>query len=161
MRHLRERVCACAGHRLMLLCTDGWYASVRASVETCRERLAAVTGCGRALARPTRPLPHGMYMSGTVFNCCPLHASLAHVGRGTTPAMAAGITEHCWTVAELLSLPMLPLRWSPFRPVRASLAGPVTLAGTVVLVSTINFRAIGFAGCRASGKAVTASSCVG
>jgi hypothetical protein len=80
---------------------------------TFRARLASLTRRGRALARHTVTLQHGMYLIGTVYNFCTPHASLAHVGRGTTPAMAAGITDHCWTVQELLSFHVPPPRWTP------------------------------------------------
>ncbi len=80
---------------------------------TFRERLASLTRRGRALARRTLTLQHGMYLIGTVYNFCTPHASLAHAGRGTTPAMAAGITDHCWTVQELLSFHVPPPRWTP------------------------------------------------
>ena len=83
---------------------------------TFRERLASLTRRGRALARQTLTLQHGMYLIGTVYNFCTPHASLVHVGGGTTPAMAAGITDHCWTVRELLSFHVPPPRWTP--PVR-------------------------------------------
>src|SRR5262245_23663754 len=83
---------------------------------TFRERLASLTRRGRALARHTLTLQHGMYLIGTVYNFCTPHASLAHAGRGTTPAMAAGITDHCWTPRELLSFHVPPPRWTP--PVR-------------------------------------------
>ena len=80
---------------------------------TFRERMASLTRRGRALARRTLTLQHGMYLIGTVYNFCTPHASLAHAGRGTTPAMAAGITDHCWTVQELLSFHVPPSRWTP------------------------------------------------
>ncbi len=80
---------------------------------TFRARLALLTRRGRALARRTLTLQHGMYLIGTVSNFCTPHASLAHTGRGTTPAMAAGITDHCWTVQELLSFHVPPPRWTP------------------------------------------------
>ena len=80
---------------------------------TFRERLASLTRRGRALARRTLTLQQGMYRIGTVYNCCTPHASLAHAGRGTTPAMAAGITDHCWTVPEPLSFHVPPPRWTP------------------------------------------------
>jgi hypothetical protein len=80
---------------------------------TFRERLASLTRRGRALARRTLTLQHGMYLIGTVYNFCTPHASLAHAGRGTTPAMAAGITDHGWTVQELLSFHVPPPRWTP------------------------------------------------
>ena len=80
---------------------------------TFRERLASLTRRGRALARRTLTLQHGMYLIGTVYNFCTPHASLAHAGGKTTPAMAAGITDHCWSVQELLSYHVPPPRWTP------------------------------------------------
>jgi transposase-like protein len=80
---------------------------------TFRERLAPLARRCRGLARHPLTLRHGMYLIGTVYNFCTPHASLAHAGRGTTPAMAAGITDHCWSVRELLSLPVPPPRWTP------------------------------------------------
>jgi transposase-like protein len=80
---------------------------------TFRERLASLTRRGRALARCTLTLQHGMYLIGTVYNFCTPHASLAHADGETTPAMAAGITDHCWSVRELLSYHVPPPRWTP------------------------------------------------
>jgi hypothetical protein len=80
---------------------------------TFRERLASLTRRGRALARHTLTLQHGMYLIGTVYNFCTPPASLAHADGETTPAMAAGITDHCWTVQELLSFHVPPPRWAP------------------------------------------------
>jgi len=80
---------------------------------TVRGRLASLTRRGRALARQTLTLQHGMYLIGTVYNFCTPHASLASVGGRTTPAMAAGITEHVWTVRELLAFHVPPPRWTP------------------------------------------------
>ena len=80
---------------------------------TFRERLAPLARRCRALARHTLTLQHGMYLIGTVYNFCTPHASLAHAGRGPTPAMAAGITDHCWSVQELLSYHVPPPRWTP------------------------------------------------
>jgi transposase-like protein/IS1 family transposase len=80
---------------------------------TFRERLASLTRRGRALARRPLTLHHGMYLIGTVYNFCTPHASLDRVGSATTPAMAAGITEHCWSVRELLSYHVPPPRWTP------------------------------------------------
>jgi transposase-like protein len=80
---------------------------------TFRERLAALTRRGRALARRPLTLQHGMYLLGTVYNVCPPHASLSGGGSATTPAMASGITDHCWSVQELLSYHVPPPRWTP------------------------------------------------
>src|SRR5256884_7099281 len=79
---------------------------------TFRERLASLTRRGRALARSTRTLQHGMYLIGTVYNFCTPHASLSDAGV-TTPAMATGLTDHCWTVRELLSFHVPLSRWAP------------------------------------------------
>ena len=80
---------------------------------TFRARLLALTRRGRALARRTLTLQHGMSLIGTVYNFCTPHASLTPSSGGTTPAMAAGITDHCWTVQALLSFHVPPPRWTP------------------------------------------------
>ena len=88
---------------------------------TFREHLAALTRRGRALARRPLTLHHGMYLIGTVYNFCTPHASLGRVGSATTPAMATGITDHCWSVRELLSYHVPSPRWTPpKRPGRPS-----------------------------------------
>jgi hypothetical protein len=69
---------------------------------TCRERLAPLARRCRALARDTLTLHEGMVLVGTVYHFCTPHASLSQT-RKTTPAMAAGITDHCWTMHERLS----------------------------------------------------------
>jgi hypothetical protein len=79
---------------------------------TFRERLASLTRRGRALARHPLTLRHGMYLVGTVYNFCTPHESVPHAQK-TTPAMAAGITDHCWTMQELLSLHVPLSRWAP------------------------------------------------
>jgi hypothetical protein len=80
---------------------------------TFREHLAPLARRSRALARRTLTLHHSMYLIGTVYHCCTPHASLTPMRGGTTPAMAAGITDHCWTIQELLSLHVPPPRWTP------------------------------------------------
>jgi len=80
---------------------------------TFRARLASLTRRGRALARRTLTLQHGLYMIGTVYNFCTPHESLCVAGGKQTPAMAAGITDHCWTIRELLEFHVPPPRWTP------------------------------------------------
>jgi transposase-like protein/IS1 family transposase len=80
---------------------------------TFRARLASLTRRGRALARRTLTLQHGMYLIGTVYNFCTPHESLCVAGGKQTPAMAAGITNHCWTIRELLAFHVPPPRWTP------------------------------------------------
>ncbi len=88
-------------------------ASIERLNATFRERLAVLVRRGRALARRTLTLQHGMSLIGTGYNFCTPHESLAHAGGTTTPAMAAGITDHCWSVQELLSYRVPPPRWTP------------------------------------------------
>src|SRR6266853_4867494 len=79
---------------------------------TFRERFAPLARRCRALARQTLTRHEGMFLVGTVYNFCTPHESLNSVQK-TTPAMAAEITDHCWTMQELLSLPVPPPRWTP------------------------------------------------
>jgi transposase-like protein len=79
---------------------------------TCRERLAPLARRGRALARQILTLHEGMFLVGTVSNFCTPHERLSSVQK-TTPAMAAGITDHRWTMHALLSLHVPPPRWTP------------------------------------------------
>jgi hypothetical protein len=87
---------------------------------TFRERLAPLARRSRALARRLLTLQHGMYLIGTIYHFCTPHASLRLAASGAgmrgmqrTPAMAAGITDHCWSVRELLSYHVPPPRWTP------------------------------------------------
>ena len=80
---------------------------------TFRERLAPLARRCRALARQTLTLHEGMFVVGTVYNFCTPHASLGQAGHATTPAMAAGITDHAWTMQELLSFHVPLPRWVP------------------------------------------------
>jgi transposase-like protein/IS1 family transposase len=87
---------------------------------TFRERLAPLARRGRALARHTLTREHGMSLVGTVYNFCTYHTSLRLAAQATgtaathrTPAMAAGITDHCWTVRELLAVHVPPPPWIP------------------------------------------------
>jgi transposase-like protein/IS1 family transposase len=79
---------------------------------TFREHLAPLARRCRALARHTLTLHEGMFVVGTVYNFCTPHVSLSHRPQ-TTPAMAAGITDHCWTVRDLLSFHVPLTRWAP------------------------------------------------
>ena len=82
---------------------------------TFRARLSALARRTRNLLR-RQPLLHaGMYLVGTVYNFCTFHASLTQDGLRRTPAMAAGITDHCWSVAELLWHQIPPPPWTPPR----------------------------------------------
>ena len=77
---------------------------------TFRSRLAPLVRRGRALARTEALLTAGMHVVGCAYNFCWSHDSLrlaAPVGAPTqwverTPAMVAGLTDHPWTMGELL-----------------------------------------------------------
>ncbi|MCA1617532.1 MAG: hypothetical protein LC729_03800, partial [Acidobacteria bacterium] len=65
---------------------------------------------------------YAMYLTGTVYNFCAEHSGLrlpgligGHKYLGRTPAMAAGITDHCWAVEELFSYRVPLPRWEPPR----------------------------------------------
>jgi len=97
--------------------SQGGGVSNTASIErlnaTFRARLASLTRRGRAFARRTLTLQHGMYLIGTVYNFCTPHESLCGAGGKQTSAMAAGITNHGWTIRELLAFHVPPPRWTP------------------------------------------------
>jgi transposase-like protein len=89
---------------------------------TFRARLAALARRTRCLARQDETLNLAMYLIGCVYNFCTQHKSLrlklwvgSHGYRWVqrTPAMAAGLTDHCWTVKELLSFRVPPPCWKP------------------------------------------------
>jgi IS1 family transposase len=81
---------------------------------TMRQRLATLTRKCRQGARRLRPLEMGMYLLGTTYNFCWPHHELCkptHEGRACTPAMAAGLTDHIWSVSELLLYKVAPPAW--------------------------------------------------
>ena len=80
---------------------------------TFRARVASLTRRGRALARRTVTRQHGMDLIGTVSNFCTPHERVCVAGGQQTPAMAAGITHHGWTIRELLAFHVPPPRWTP------------------------------------------------
>jgi hypothetical protein len=49
-----------------------------------------------------------MWLVGTVYNFCAPHRSLT---RGHTPVMAAGISDHVWSMDELLHYRVPLPRW--------------------------------------------------
>jgi transposase-like protein len=84
---------------------------------TFRARLAPLARRTHHLLHRKELLHSGMYLVGGLYNFCTLHTSLRGAeGEQRTPAMAAGITDHCWTVTELLWRRVPPPRWEPPRP---------------------------------------------
>lgn len=83
---------------------------------TFRARLCALVRRGRALARQTETLPPATYLTGTVYNFCTPHGTLSfQAHQPTTPAMAAALADHCWSLEELLTYHIPPPRWHPRR----------------------------------------------
>jgi IS1 family transposase len=88
---------------------------------TMRERLATLTRKCRHAARRLEALHTGMYLLGCTYNFCWPHHELSHIrdsatgkrrtGSACTPAMAAGLTDHIWSVCELLSYHIPPCPW--------------------------------------------------
>jgi transposase-like protein len=89
---------------------------------TFRQRLAVLARRTRALVRQPGSLQAGMYVVGCLYNFCTYHDSQRvpfYLARGgqrwlrRTPAIAAGLTDHCWTTDELFHFRVPPPRWRP------------------------------------------------
>jgi len=89
---------------------------------TFRQRLSVLVRSTRALARRPETLTTGMYVLGTLYNLCAFHHSLrlklsvgshGHHWVKRTPALAAGLTDHRWSVQELLTYRVPPTPWRP------------------------------------------------
>jgi len=81
---------------------------------TLRERLASLTRKCRHAAQRLETLETGMYLIGSTYNFCWPHHELSdkkHFGYACTPAIAAGLTDHIWSVSELLSFKVAPAPW--------------------------------------------------
>lgn len=89
---------------------------------TFRQRLNNLARRTRTLARRSETLVAGMYIVGCFYNLCDFHHSLRlklSVGSygyrwvQRTPAIAARLTDHQWTPAELFAFKVPPPRWQP------------------------------------------------
>jgi hypothetical protein len=78
---------------------------------TVRQRLACLTRRTRHSLKRQQAVEDSLYLMGCVYNFCTPHRSLAQVFYLSplrrrwfqrTPAMAAGLTDHRWTVHDLL-----------------------------------------------------------
>src|SRR2546421_613719 len=81
---------------------------------TFRERKARLTRKSRHAARRLQALETGMYLIGCSYNFCFAHHELSkakHWGMACTPAMASGLTDHVWSVGELLTYKLAPAPW--------------------------------------------------
>jgi hypothetical protein len=88
---------------------------------TFRAHLAPLTRRGRAITHTEAALTAGMWLVGTAYNFCWPHDSLRQQAPDRapckwlcrTPAMAAGLTDHCWSLDDLLRFPIPLPPWIP------------------------------------------------
>lgn len=87
---------------------------------TFRERLACLTRRCRHAARKLSRLQAGMWLVGCTYNFCWPHHELSRRAAKEqqvpgvipiTPAMASGLTDHVWSVRELLTFRIPPPPW--------------------------------------------------
>ncbi len=81
---------------------------------TFRAHLAPLVRRGRGIAHGPALVESGLWLVGCAYNFCWTHESLRlrAIGGRTwherTPAMAAGLTDHAWTLDEVLRYPVPP-----------------------------------------------------
>jgi transposase-like protein/IS1 family transposase len=81
---------------------------------TVRERLASLTRKCRHASEKLQAFHTGMYLIGCTYNFCWFHQELSKsiekggLGMPCTPAMASGLTDHQWSLFELLSYKVVP-----------------------------------------------------
>ena len=107
------KVCHCAGNMSVIKkCLSNNQLASTAYMErlnaTFRQRLAGLCRRSRCLFRTEKALTSGVYLVGTVYNFCTAHSSLRTKTEYRTPAMAAGLTTHIWSVGELLCYHIAP-----------------------------------------------------
>lgn len=84
---------------------------------TMRERLAALTRKCRHASGRLQAFHTGMYLIGCTYNFCWAHHELSQaiekggLGLPCTPAMASRLTDHVWSLFELLSYKVPPAPW--------------------------------------------------
>jgi transposase-like protein len=88
---------------------------------TFRSSLACLVRRGRAIAHTESLLTASMWLVGCCYNFCWYHDSLREQAPSDarlkwnerTPAMVAGLSDHQWTMAELLTYQVPPPPWVP------------------------------------------------
>lgn len=89
---------------------------------TFRQRLHWLTRRSRSLAHQADTLSAGMFIVGALYNFSDTHHSLrlklwlsdsTYRWVHRTPAIAAGLTDHVWSVSEVFNFRLPPPRWSP------------------------------------------------
>jgi hypothetical protein len=89
---------------------------------TFRQRLAILARRTRCPAQQITTLTIGMYLVGCLYNLCDVHKSLRqrlwiserrYRWVQLTPALAARLTDHIWTIEEVFWFKVPPPPWSP------------------------------------------------
>ncbi|MCP4490603.1 MAG: hypothetical protein GY820_25305 [Gammaproteobacteria bacterium] len=89
---------------------------------TFRQRLNWLARRTRNLAQKAETLQASMYIFSCIYNFCTYHQSLRipfYITPTTrrwlrrTPAIAAGLTDHLWTIDELFYFKVPPPHWTP------------------------------------------------
>lgn len=90
-----------------------------------RMSMRRFTRLTNAFSKKVENLAAAVALHFTYYNFCRAHHSL---GKNTTPAMAAGVTDHIWTLAELVGLleaaEQTPTKRGPYRKTRAKRSYP-------------------------------------
>jgi hypothetical protein len=87
-------------HLMLALTSRGWsdqHGLYREANASFRSVLAPLVRRGRAILHQTKRLEAAMFLVGCAYNFCWVHESLK-----VTPAMAAGLADHPWSIEELL-----------------------------------------------------------
>jgi len=103
----------------VILATRGGTQITTAYIErlnaTFRAHLVPLTRRGRGIAHGPALVESGLWLVGCAYNVCWPHESLRLRAIGSdrkwqerTPAMAAGLTDHAWTLDEVLRYPVPP-----------------------------------------------------
>src|SRR5712672_2132698 len=71
--------------------------------QSVRERLAALTRKCRHASQRLEAFQWGMYLIGCTYNLCWSHHQLKQ-----TPALAARLTDHIWSIQEVLTYKVPP-----------------------------------------------------
>ncbi len=104
---------------------------------TIRERFAPLTRKCRYAVAKIETVQTGIYLIGSVYNFCSPHDELSKsqikggYGLLCTPAMASGLTDHVWSVKELLTYKIAP----PPLPIPKKRGRPCTKQPKSTLVS--------------------------
>jgi hypothetical protein len=112
--------------QVLLQCSQGGTVINTAYIErlnaTFRQRISSLTRRSRQVASQQKTLHASMYLVGTIYIFCVPHHSLRlplwlserrkrWVQR--TPAMATGLSDHIWTVEELMTFKVAPPPYVP------------------------------------------------